>query len=123
MSLTRWAATVIPSQECLVGDRIYTLYIVCGVNYPEEPPKIQFKHKVPAIGDVINREGHVNVKSSSLGCAWNREKFIMDVRQRRNPRASSPTLFDSLPIHAQALISIRKFIKRESKRFAAIDMH
>ena len=69
--MANWAGTIIGPQNTNIGDRIYTLKVYCGPNYPESPPDIWFVTK-------INMQGvGPNGKVSPTMFRWTRNMTMM----------------------------------------------
>mmetsp|Transcript_8642 Transcript_8642/g.32537 ORF Transcript_8642/g.32537 Transcript_8642/m.32537 type:complete len:153 (-) Transcript_8642:99-557(-) len=60
--LTDWNASIIGPQNTPLGDRIFTLQVKCGENYPDEPPRIRFVNR-------INMEG-VDQTTGEIAGDW-----------------------------------------------------
>lgn len=69
MSLTHWQASIL---SVMNGGQLYQMHITCGPKYPDEPPQVQFVHKVAIPG--VDEKGVLN----SSKFAWKRTNYIMD---------------------------------------------
>ena len=56
-SLTHWRAAIIPVPAGYIGDRIYSLRIEAGRDYPETAPSIKFVQKVDM--ECVSDQGYV----------------------------------------------------------------
>ena len=52
ISLSRWQCTILGAQDSPVADRLLSLTMVCGPEYPRQPPSVVFQSKVnfPFVG-------------------------------------------------------------------------
>jgi len=57
--MKHWNASIIPHQGKNIGDRLYSLHVVAGPDYPSVPPLIKFVEKVDM--PCVNREGVVQI--------------------------------------------------------------
>eukprot|EP00475_Leptophrys_vorax_P041572 TRINITY_DN78352_c0_g1_i1.p2 TRINITY_DN78352_c0_g1~~TRINITY_DN78352_c0_g1_i1.p2 ORF type:complete len:146 (+),score=29.64 TRINITY_DN78352_c0_g1_i1:116-553(+) len=74
--LSDWNATIIGPQDTNIGDRIYTVKVHCGENYPEEPPTVRFVEKINM--DCVDKRGNVTSKLDALK-NWNRDMSIFEL--------------------------------------------
>lgn len=68
-SFTNWNGTIIGPPNTNFDNRIYMLTIVCGDNYPAEPPKVKFNSKcnIPS----VNQSTGVVERKFALFANWN----------------------------------------------------
>lgn len=75
MTLTHWNATIIGPPRCPFENRIYTLHIEAGPEYPSVPPKIRFRTRI--LVNFVSSSGHVDLKAV-LSRGWNKTMTIKD---------------------------------------------
>ena len=73
--LTSWTATIVGPPNTVFSDRIFTLHLRCGENYPNSPPVVKFKTQIKL--SCVGKEGMV----SNLPCLkyWNFKYRIQTV--------------------------------------------
>lgn len=87
--MSEWQGSIIGPQNTNIGDRIYTVRVYCGPNYPESPPEVWVVSPKIAMDEVDNN-GKVSFQAlqRSIGstASWNRTCSIIDtlywVRER-----------------------------------------
>ncbi|KAH8170918.1 ubiquitin-conjugating enzyme domain-containing protein [Sarocladium implicatum] len=57
--LHNWNGTVLGPAGSVFENRIYSVKIYCGPNYPKEPPSVQFVTKVNI--DIVDEEGRLDL--------------------------------------------------------------
>ena len=76
ITFTNWNASIIsPSGvfiTSLIQERIYELSLICGDDYPDQPPKIKFINKIN-MACVNQTTGWVNIQSSLLITQLNKQ--------------------------------------------------
>ena len=76
--LTRWNGTILGPPGCTHEGRLYSLSIVCGPNYPLEPPVVSFLSKVAI--KCVDGAGRVDVNKVLKGrSGWGRDLDIAAV--------------------------------------------
>mmetsp|Transcript_4666 Transcript_4666/g.5832 ORF Transcript_4666/g.5832 Transcript_4666/m.5832 type:complete len:152 (+) Transcript_4666:106-561(+) len=75
-TFTHWNATIIPHQGGHIGDRIYTLNIVAGPSYPNDPPLVKFVQKVAL--PCVNSKGQVDYTKLN-NFHWNQDRCIFEI--------------------------------------------
>lgn len=76
MSLSYWNATIIGPPRCPFENRIYTLHIETGPDYPQTAPKTRFRTRINAA--FVNSSGAIDMKTV-LPRGWNKNMAIKDV--------------------------------------------
>ena len=71
--LAHWDCTIFGPNNRNFGDRIFSLQVFCGPDYPQVAPEVRFINKVN-LGDKVDNRGKVNVQ-------WSPEMRIKDVLQ------------------------------------------
>ncbi|KAI0339363.1 UBC-like protein [Trametopsis cervina] len=82
--MSHWNGTIIGPGHTVHENRIYSLKITCGENYPEQPPNVQFISRVnlPFVSQVDGK-----VENTKLPCLsnWNRnhsiETILVEIRR------------------------------------------
>ena len=77
-SLTNWNAMIIGPPNTKFQDRFYSLKIICGPNYPLQPPTVKFTTKIN-LPCVNKSNGDVEPKSFSLLGNWNLSTKLADI--------------------------------------------
>jgi len=75
MSLTYWNATIIGPPRCPFENRLYSLHIETGPEYPEVAPKIRFRTRINA--PFVNSSGVVDLRAV-LPRGWSKNMTIKD---------------------------------------------
>mmetsp|Transcript_33783 Transcript_33783/g.54055 ORF Transcript_33783/g.54055 Transcript_33783/m.54055 type:complete len:158 (-) Transcript_33783:106-579(-) len=87
-TFTHWNATIIPQQGGHIGDRIYTLKIVAGPGYPEDPPEFRFVQQVAM--NCVSKQGKV-LFDKMKNFEWHRERCLFEallaIRKEMEPAA------------------------------------
>ena len=76
ITLTNWSCTIFGPYLSPFENRIYSLTMRCGMNYPECPPDVQFNTKINL--PVVDAYGHVS-KNVSVLRYWSRKETIESV--------------------------------------------
>ncbi|KAH8111082.1 UBC-like protein [Phellopilus nigrolimitatus] len=76
--MNNWTGTIIGPGHTVHENRIYSLKITCGNNYPDSPPEVKFLSRVnlPFV-DQIN--GNVRANELLVLARWDRSKSIETV--------------------------------------------
>jgi len=78
MSLTYWNGTILGPPRTPFENRIYSLSIVCGPNYPEKPPVVNFNSKIH-LPYVNQNDG--SITGLNILTNWNRDYTIRSILQ------------------------------------------
>jgi len=76
--LSNWNCSIIGPQNTNIGDRIYTIEIICGPDYPNAAPTVSFKTRInmASVGNTSsNSPGRVNLQV--LGYVWDKRNSDM----------------------------------------------
>lgn len=84
ISMTKWNGTILGPPHSNHENRIYSLSIECGPNYPDKPPKIKFISKVN-LPCVDPKTGQVSPTTFHTIRDWKRaytmETILLDLRK------------------------------------------
>ncbi|KAI5801416.1 ubiquitin-conjugating enzyme/RWD-like protein [Peziza echinospora] len=73
--MSGWNATILGPPHSVHENRIYSLKIYCGDNYPDQPPQVSFISRINL--PCVNQTGLVDLSKLSRVAVWNRE-FTME---------------------------------------------
>jgi len=74
-TLTDWNGTIIGPGHTVHENRIYSLRITCGEEYPDQPPTVQFLSRVN-LSFVSQVDGKVDRNKLPVLADWNRTKTL-----------------------------------------------
>ncbi|KAF4668497.1 Ubiquitin-conjugating enzyme E2 variant 2 [Perkinsus olseni] len=77
ITLTHWNGTIFGPPGTAFENRIYSLTLECGPEYPDKAPTVKFNTKIN-INCADPKNGHVNSRWGPLG-SWKREYTIETV--------------------------------------------
>lgn len=84
ITMTNWNGTILGPPHSNHENRIYSLGIECGPNYPDEPPKVKFISKVN-LPCVDEKNGEVKSKEFHTLKDWKRsytmQTVLLDLRK------------------------------------------
>ncbi|KAJ2832408.1 E2 ubiquitin-conjugating protein mms2 [Coemansia furcata] len=69
MLLVNWVGSILGPHNTIFQNRIYSLKIKCGEQYPEVPPTVVFVHKIN-LGNVVKADGTVDPKQLDILNKW-----------------------------------------------------
>ncbi|KAJ1820697.1 E2 ubiquitin-conjugating protein mms2 [Coemansia sp. RSA 2671] len=67
--MVNWVGSILGPHNSLFQNRIYTLKLTCGENYPEVPPTVVFVTKIN-LGTVVGPDGTVDPKQLDVLNRW-----------------------------------------------------
>ncbi|CAH6720170.1 ubiquitin-conjugating enzyme variant Mms2p [[Candida] jaroonii] len=83
ITMTHWNGTILGPPHSSHENRIYSLNIVCGEKYPDEPPKVNFLSKINL--PCVDGEGNVVVSQFETLKNWKRsysmETVLLELRK------------------------------------------
>lgn len=81
--MTHWNGTILGPPHSTHENRIYSLTIVCGEKYPDEPPKVKFVSKINL--PCVDSDGTVLVSQFDTLKNWKRsysmETILLELRK------------------------------------------
>ncbi|KAI9766065.1 MAG: E2 ubiquitin-conjugating protein mms2 [Geoglossum simile] len=115
--MSNWNGTILGPPHSVHENRIYTLNIHCGDQYPDVPPTFQFVSKIN-LPCVDNRNGKVDPTKLTCLAQWKRD-FTMEtvLIELRSRVPLTPNQKESLRIFARK--RFRKNLKLDSHRCAS----
>ncbi|KAI8582384.1 hypothetical protein K450DRAFT_228691 [Umbelopsis ramanniana AG] len=104
-----WHATILGPGHSVHENRIYSLKVICGERYPNEPPQVQFVSKInlPCVNHTNGK-----VDSSKLSClanwrtAYTLETVLTDLRRWLLQVGSYLNRPKALPFNTSIMIKI-----------------
>ncbi|KAF7296393.1 UBIQUITIN-CONJUGAT-2 domain-containing protein [Mycena chlorophos] len=88
--MTHWNGTIIGPGHTVHENRIYSLKITCGDNYPEQPPTIQFLSRVN-VPFVSQTDGTVDRAKLPVLAQWTRASSLEHVLVEMRKEMASPS--------------------------------
>jgi ubiquitin-conjugating enzyme E2 variant len=87
ISLTYWNGTIFGPPGTVFENRIYSVSMICGENYPERPMSIRFNTRITM--NCVDGKGIVSDKWGPLG-AWRREYTMANILEALRREMTSP---------------------------------
>ncbi|RPA82191.1 UBC-like protein [Ascobolus immersus RN42] len=82
--MSKWNGTILGPPHSVHENRIYSLEIYCGDNYPDSPPQVRFISKINLPG-VNGTDGKVDLSKLPRVANWNRdytmERILVGLRE------------------------------------------
>eukprot|EP00371_Babesia_bovis_P002887 XP_001611534.1 hypothetical protein [Babesia bovis T2Bo] len=83
ITLSNWSCTILGYPGTTFENRIYSLEVYCGDDYPDVPPVVKFVTKINLPG--VDSEGNVNPDCFAVLKNWRRnssiEAVLVDIRR------------------------------------------
>ena len=87
--MREWTGTIIGPQGTKFDQRIYTVNITCGEQYPDQAPIVRFVTRIHM--DCVMENGEINRSIfTKLGSAWNRNETIASILSALRDAMRSP---------------------------------
>lgn len=77
MTLTNWIGTIFGMPKTNFDGKVYTIKIVCGDNYPNVAPKVNFVTKINL--PFIDNKGHIVPSKFPLLGKWESKTTILNI--------------------------------------------
>lgn len=77
ITLTNWSCTILGYPGTNFENRIYCLSLICGDNYPDEPPIVKFLTKISL--RCVDPQGNVIKSLCPVLASWNRNFTIESI--------------------------------------------
>ncbi|KAG7093262.1 Ubiquitin-conjugating enzyme spm2 [Marasmius oreades] len=87
--MSNWTGTIIGPGHTVHENRIYSLKITCGDNYPDAPPKVKFLSRVN-LPCVNQTNGEVDPQKLPVLNGWNRNNSIETILVEMRKEMVSP---------------------------------
>mmetsp|Transcript_9892 Transcript_9892/g.16278 ORF Transcript_9892/g.16278 Transcript_9892/m.16278 type:complete len:145 (-) Transcript_9892:469-903(-) len=88
-SLTNWIGTVLGPHNSVHENRIYTVKLVCGDEYPQRPPTVKFISRVN-ITCINQQNGVVDPRGLAILANWNRNYSIAQILSELRKEMAQP---------------------------------
>lgn len=80
ITMTYWNGTILGPPRTPFENKIYSLEIICGENYPEVAPELKFTSKIH-LPFVNSKNGEIVRKDLNILSQWNRSYTIKSILQ------------------------------------------
>ncbi|CAL5219376.1 g1197 [Coccomyxa viridis] len=86
--MRNWTGTIIGPSNTVHDGRIYQLKLICGMDYPEKPPKVRFMHRINL--SCVLSDGSIDSKRFPTLGHWNRNYTMETVLAELRREMSAP---------------------------------